>query len=80
MVVSCGSMILLMASLLNPNFFAALLDQVLGSLVAAFIIINHHLGALRILFHPVKEDHGNSFFFKGFIMGEVLGIECQGGN
>ena len=55
-----------------------LLDEVLGGLVAAFVIIDDDFGAFGIFFHPVEEDDGYAFFLQGAEMIQALRVKSHG--
>ena len=62
----------------NYNSFAALFNEMPGSLVTAFVIINNDRSViLIILFNPVKKYERDSFVIKRFKMIKVFCFECK---
>src|SRR4029077_1458665 len=64
----------------EDDLFTSLLDQMLGSMVSAFIIINDNFSTVAFFFHTVEEDHGYSFFFKKAVVFKALGIKGKRGD
>lgn len=62
------------------DVFAALFEEVVGGFFAGADVVDDDAGSGVVFFDAIEEDDGDIFLDEGFVVVEIDGIECEGGD